>query len=46
MDVSSKSNRSSKIESLRRWFSIKGNQSNSNLSGFGVISKSAKNIRD
>ncbi len=31
-----------KSKTLQRWFSIKGNQSNSNLSGFGVISKSAK----
>jgi len=31
-----------KSKALQRWFSIKGNQSNSNLSGFGVLSKSAK----
>jgi len=33
-----------KSKALQRWFSIKENHSN--LSGFGVLSKSAKNIRD
>ena len=29
-----------KSKALRRWFSIKGNQSNSNLSGVGVLGTS------